>query len=134
MPRFAQRRPQQILHVGALELPQIGRLFDKAAVDNAGQPNADGVHALSGRHGPDLIGETLRDSLGRQAEQRLVFGALLVNTQFADQLVPFHQPGGDVLGGGDSNCPSHVFLGRRYVPNPAYHFASLLSPLKAAAL
>ncbi len=109
MPRLRSASADQILHVRALELAQIGRFLDKAAVDDAGQPNADRVHGLAGRHGLDLVGETLRNSLRRQAEQRLVLGALLVDTQFADQLVPFHQPGGDVLGGGDSNCPSHVF-------------------------
>ena len=111
----------------ALQLAQIGRLLDETAVDDAGQADADGVHGLSGRHRLDLLGEALRDSIGRQTEQRLVFRALLVNTQLADQLVPFHQPGGDLLGGGDSNCPSHVII-------RLYHFASLFSPLNAAAL
>ncbi len=140
MPYSRSACRHQILHMGALELAQIGRLLDKAAVDDAGQTNADRVHGLSGRHRPDLLGKALRDSLGRQAEQRLVVGALLVNTQLADQLVPFHQPGGDVFGGGDSNCPSHVFFASAtpalppFSSNSAYHFASLLSPLNAAAL
>ena len=78
--------------MGALELAQIGRLFDKSAVDDAGQANADRVHGLSPSHRSDLLGKTLRDSIGRQAEQRLVLRALLVDAQLADQLMPSTSP------------------------------------------
>ncbi len=62
---ISQRRRNQILHVGALELAQIGRLFHEAAVDDAGHPHADRVHGLAGRHGPNLFGKTLRNSVRR---------------------------------------------------------------------
>ena len=129
-----QRLPKQVLHVGALELAQIGRLFDEAAVDDAGQAHTDGVHGLAGRHGLDLFGETLCNSFWRQAEQWVVFRALLVDPQLSHQLVPFHQSGSDIFGGGDSNCPSHVFSKRCLALPPVHHFANLFSPLNAAAL
>ena len=131
---FPQRLRNQILHVGALELAEIGRLLDEAAVDDARQPDADGVHGLSGRHRLNLLGETLCNSLGGQAEQRFVFRTLLVDPQLSYQLVPFHQSSGDIFGGGDSNCPTHVFLKRCLALPPVHHFASLFSPLNAAAL
>src|SRR5580698_399659 len=91
-----------------LELAKIGRLFHKAAVDDAGQPNADRVHGLSRCRRLNFLRKTLRDSVRRQAEKRFVLRALLVDTQLADQLMPVYQPSGDVIGGGDPNCPSHV--------------------------
>src|ERR1700733_315065 len=122
-----QGRPNQILHMGALQLAQIGRLLDKTAVDDARQANTDRIHGLPARYRPDLLRKTLRNSLGRQAEQRLVIRPLLIDPEFAGQLVPFHQPSRDVLGGGDAYCSSHVL-------SCPYQFASLFSPLNAAAL
>jgi hypothetical protein len=59
-------------------------------LDNPRHSDADGVHTGSRRNGPDFVGESLRDSCGRSAEQRFSRRVFFLDMQLANQLVPLH--------------------------------------------
>ncbi len=44
---FAQRLLDQLLHVDAFELAEIGRLLDEAVLDDSGHSDSDRIHAAS---------------------------------------------------------------------------------------
>src|SRR5579862_8389399 len=116
-----ERIGQRFADVGALELPQVGGLFDKTVANDAGKSDADDIYLGVGGESMDLARDALRDARQRSTEKRLRFGPFFVNTQRTDQAIPFHQAGGDMLCGSDSDgfhfdsqgrAPRHSKLGK----------------------
>jgi len=70
----------------------FGAFNTLAVVDLVGQKALSAVvlGPLRGPHGLDFVGESLRDSRGRSAEQRFSRGVFFLDTQCANQLVPLH--------------------------------------------